>query len=401
MADAIVAAVFEQLASILQQQIIQGCTSLGGVDEDVRKLERNFQAIGAVLNDVGMLESTRGHVVRDQLQKLREISYDIEDVLDKWKTGMQKLQMQEAEVFPLNRVSGFLSRHVLRYSVSLKIENINKALDDVDWERNRLNFRVMNGHKEPERYISSSFIDVLGVHGRDQERSMIVNLLLSESSQGANVSTISIVGMEGVGKKTLAQLVFNDSVVKSHFEKQIWVCVTHLFSEIKIAKAILESLIGVATLLVELKTILHHIRHFVKGKKFLLVLDDVWSEDFTSWELLKVLNYGSQGSKILVTRCKENLANIMGTSNIFPIGVLSREGCWSLFSQLAFFRRTYEDRENLEDIGRKIVGKCRGFPFAVKILGSLLCFKRKVADWKMVLDSDIWELEEEEIEAMR
>lgn len=402
MADTIAAAVFEKLASLLQQQIVEGWTVLGGVDESVEKLNREFQAIRAVLDDVGMPECIPGNVLRYQLQKLREISYDMEDVLDEWSTGMQKLQMREAEVFPLNLVSDFLLRNALRYAVFSKIENINKELDDVALARDRSNFRMMNGQQGPERYISFPFIDVLEVHGRDREHCMIVNLLLSESSQVGNISTISIVGAEGLGKTTLVRSIFNDMVVKSQFEKQIWVCVTHLFSEIKIATAILESLIGVATILDEFNTILHHICHFVKGKNFLLVLDDVGFEDTKCWELLKeVLNYGSQGSRILVTTCNGNVANSLGTSNIITLGKLPREGCWSLFSQLAFFGRNNEECEILEDIGRKIVGKCKGFPFALKILGSFLCFKSRIADWKAVLDSQIWDLEEEELEVFK
>lgn len=83
---------------------------------------------------------------------------------------------------------------------------------------------------------------------------------------------------------------------EAHFYKTIWVCFSDPFDDqIRIARAILESVQGVASNLVEYETILHNIRRNIQNKKFLVVLDDVWTEDSTKWEqLIACLKYGSQ-----------------------------------------------------------------------------------------------------------
>ncbi|KAK6268152.1 hypothetical protein QUC31_012312 [Theobroma cacao] len=165
----------------------------------------------------------------------------------------------------------------------------------------------------------------------------------------------------------------------------------------RVAKAILETVTGVASSFSELSTVLEKIHESIVGKRFLLVLDDVWTEDERKWQSLKYcLNSGSQGSKILVTTRKENVATIMGCTKLFQLGQLSKEECWSLFSHIAFFGRNERERESLEDIGKKIADKCQGLPLAAKTLGGLLRFKRSREQWQRILDSHMWELDEAE-----
>ena len=231
------------------------------------------------------------------------------------------------------------------------------------------------GVEEPKRQITS-FIDEEKVYGRCQETTILVNMLVGENSNagGSSFHVISIVGMGGIGKTTLAQLVYNHNEVECHFDKRIWICVSDPFDEIRIAKEILEAFKGETPNLVGKDYILQQIRSHVLGKKILLVLDDVWTEDATKWEQLKnSLKYCSLGSRILITTRRERVAIIMGTmtANLFPLHTLSQEDCWSLLSHKAFYGRTSEECENLADIGRKIAEKCQGLPLAAKILGDL------------------------------
>ncbi|VVA19822.1 PREDICTED: putative disease [Prunus dulcis] len=85
------------------------------------------------------------------------------------------------------------------------------------------------------------------------------------------------------------------------------------FDEIKIAKAIIEGLKKETPASNELQTLKSIIHESVKGKKFLLVLDDVWNQDYLKWEQLKLpLQNGAVGSRILVTTRKEEVARMVG-----------------------------------------------------------------------------------------
>ncbi|XP_031263628.1 putative disease resistance protein RGA1 [Pistacia vera] len=94
MAEALVSVVLEQLASIARQQLDQQLMLVAGVDDQVRKLTSHFRSIRVVLEDAENRQFMDSGV-RDWLDKLKEASYDIDDVLDEWNTSIGKLQLTE------------------------------------------------------------------------------------------------------------------------------------------------------------------------------------------------------------------------------------------------------------------------------------------------------------------
>jgi signal recognition particle GTPase len=134
---------------------------------------------------------------------------------------------------------------VRRRDIALKIKEVCEKLDEIAKEKAMYGFELYRATDELQRITSTSLVDESIVSGRDDEREAVVSKLLGESSQEAwDVYAISLVGLGGIGKTTLAQLAFNDAEVTAHFEKKIWVCVSDPFDEVRIAKAILEQLEG-------------------------------------------------------------------------------------------------------------------------------------------------------------
>ncbi|GFP95112.1 putative disease resistance protein rga3 [Phtheirospermum japonicum] len=232
------------------------------------------------------------------------------------------------------------------------------------------------------------------VHGRDIDRDVVATkILMAETS-----FVVSIVGVGELGRRLLLSLFFNDAQVKDYFELKIWVCVSDPFDEVGIAKKIVEGVTRKSPDSSQLQVLTQCIIECISGKKFLLVLDDVWTEDRAKWEPLKnaLKSCGGMGSKVLVTTRNEKVAKTLDTleNGIHRLGVLSDEACWLLLQQIALCGRSKEDCAQYKDIGMEIVGKCKGLPLAAKTLGSLLRCKNGLEEWENVLRSETWELKE-------
>ncbi|XP_019055598.1 PREDICTED: disease resistance protein RGA2-like isoform X2 [Nelumbo nucifera] len=412
MADGLVSVFLGKLVSIIQQDIQKEIRLVTGVREDVEKLSSTLRSIQAVLKDAEE-KQVKDNLVKVWLENLKDIAYDTDDVLDEWSTKIFMLK----EVRPTNNLLSccFWFKQVgLHRDIGLKIKKINKRLDEITSVKDKFNFKssrnVNNNNtweepiNRPEIRQTSSLIDVSVTVGRNSEKELIVSKLLSEDSRQDttfSVPIISISGMGGLGKTTLAQLVFNDDKVIAHFEKKIWVCVSEPFDKVRIAKEIVKA-IDDGTINkndIPWDSLHNLLSKSLENRHYLLVLDDMWTENVFDWEPLKLsLNGGAQGSRILVTTRNRRVATMLGTAYLHNLELLSDEDCWSLMRGIAFAERTTEERQMLEGIGMEIAKKCKGLPLSAKSIGGLLRFKRPTKQhWQDVLESHIWEDVQENI----
>ncbi|KAH9668927.1 hypothetical protein KPL70_021580 [Citrus sinensis] len=254
MVDAIVSVVLQQLISVAVEETKGGVRLVTGVGTEVKRLQDNLEAIQAVLVDAErrQLEELP---VRLWLEKLKEASYDMEDMLDEWNTARLKLQIEGVDdencslvpqkkvcnsFFPAVSCFGF--RHIfLRRDIAIKMKAINREVDDIVKQKDLFNFNFNRHTDKLEKIQSTALIDLSEVRGRVEEKNALKSKLLCKSSEQTNaVQIISLVGMGGIGKTTLAQFAYNDEDVISNFEKRMWVCVPDPFDEFRIAKALLK-----------------------------------------------------------------------------------------------------------------------------------------------------------------
>ncbi|WVZ83206.1 hypothetical protein U9M48_030376 [Paspalum notatum var. saurae] len=278
-------------------------------------------------------------------------------------------------------------------SIAHKMKKMRQRLEKIKEEAKLdiFNFKAdccsLNENVNSRATFSSTSEDIVG---RAMEKETIVSMLTAYSTE--EILTVSIYGFGGLGKTTLARLAFNDENVGRVFDYQAWVYVSMKFDLKKIGESILSE-IGVGNCgHANLQEVTRHLQRVLAGKKFLVVLDDLWEENgFQLLDLKAMLNGGAKGSKIIVTTRSEKIASLMHPCMPYKMDVLSDEDCWILFKRRAFVPGRNDPR--IEGIGRDIVKKCNGVPLSVQALGFTLRFKEGMAAWEAVRDSEIWEIE--------
>ncbi|GKU96974.1 hypothetical protein SLEP1_g10154 [Rubroshorea leprosula] len=409
MAEALVSTILEQITTIICEGALEEVRLLRGVKEDLRNLRDDLTSIRALLKDAEEKQIS-DEPVKLWLDRLKEESLDMEEALDEWRTVLLYRRTDGAEEnasFLQRKVRVFLrcfSFHPVRYHGSARnIKEINGRLHKIAADKANYQLTSMPISKLPRQAESKSFIDESSLLGRDDVKNEIISHLLCETSkeeEGSPIQTISVVGIGGIGKTALAQLIYNDENVKQHFTCRVWTCVSDIFDESKVAKSIIVGLQGLDKLAilqlesVPLGALLEKICKSIEGKKYLLVLDDVWTEKDRDFEGLNAtFKCGAPGSRILVTTRKSTVATIMGSSHTIQLNNLSREICWSIIRNIALREKDQRTREEFMPVGLKIAEKCKGLPLVAKTLGGLLRFKTGIQGWEHVLNNELWRME--------
>ncbi|XP_023912223.1 putative disease resistance protein RGA3 [Quercus suber] len=401
MADILLSALVSSMVGNLNTSALQELGVALDLRAELDNLESTLSTIQAVLQDAEE-KQWKSEAIRNWLRKLKEGAYDADDVLDEFATEAL-IQKAEKEKGVKSQVSSFFSlqnRLIFRMKMAHKLKNVRDRLESISMERSKFHLREGDINMEVfdiERRQTGSLVNESEIYGRGEEKEKIIQVLLTNLSDQDNLAIYAVWGMGGMGKTTLAQLIYNDIRVQRHYDMRIWVCVSDDFHIRKLVRAIIESIDGSACNLSELDPLQQRLQEKLRGRRFLLVLDDVWNEYHDKWNGLKeVLRCGSNGSKVIVTTRIENVALMMATLPIHNMGCLSENDSWSLFTRCAFGMGRLKERSELESIGKEIVKKCGGVPLAIKTLGSLMSLKSTETEWSSVKESQIWELPEGE-----
>ncbi|XP_031249204.1 putative disease resistance protein RGA1 [Pistacia vera] len=400
MAETIVSAIAEKVLGMLSSLASSEMGLAWGVKNDVQELIDTLTTIKAVLLDAED-KQIHNEKLKVWLGKLKEICYDAEDVLDEIEVEDLRKQVVNRQGITRKVCHFFSSSNpvAFRFTLGHEIKEIKKRLAKIATDKDSFNLteKVDSNHVIGWERETHSFVHASDVIGRDKEKEKIMKLLLCPRDSHEIVSIIPIVGIGGLGKTTLAKLVYNDKMVDRYFTLKMWICVSDEFILKKLLIDIIESAIGkkyVDKSIDQLQKILHPI---LIDKKYLLVLDDVWNEDYGKWvELKNLLIECVSESKIIVTTRSDRVASIMGTIPTYKLEGLSLDDCLLVFVKYAFKEGQEKQHPNLMEIGIEIVKKCGGVPLAVRALGSLLYSSTSEQDWKNLRDNEIWKLDQKE-----
>ncbi|XP_060671088.1 putative disease resistance RPP13-like protein 1 [Ziziphus jujuba] len=365
-----------------------------------RELKIMLLSANVVINDAEEKQIWNTNV-RAWLHELQAAVYDAEDFVQVINTEALRCKI-EAQYGSSSSSSHHQVLKLFTMNTTFNEQVESKMREIIDTLKLILDQKVHLGLKEgtvqtisSKRLPATSSVEESGDYGRDEDKKAFIELLLLTTDKGNsdNFSAIPIVDMGGIGKTTLAQLVYNDERVQNCFGFKAWVSVSNEFDIFKITKIITERVTNSQTFhnSHDLDLLQVRLQEALEGRKFLLILNDVWNEDYFEWEeLKKPFQSGACGSKIIVTTRNESVASVRN-NNIpsYQMQTLSDENCWKLFVKHAFNDADPYAHSKLVEIGSQIVKKCKGLLLAVKSLGSILRYQLSLEEWETVLKSDM------------
>ncbi|XP_071719123.1 putative disease resistance RPP13-like protein 1 [Rutidosis leptorrhynchoides] len=399
MAEIVITAAVTVLIEKLLSVDLKKLTRSEKIESQLQDLKTNWELIEAVLADANEKHITQ-EAVKKWLQELRHLAYDIEDVLDDMATETIRRKLKDeargntSTGKVLKKITNFTVPRKLVYGHKMrsKLDVITVKLNDLVNKKNLLGLDVNVKVQTRSSHTTTSLVNVSKVLGRENDKKALLEMLLGDESRNQDVSVVSIVGMGGMGKTTLAQVLYNNETVKDHFESMAWVCVSDDFDVLAISKEIYHSVTVENKTYGNLNLLHEDLKEKLSNKRFLIVLDDVWSEDPKLWETLEQALVGAPGSKVIVTTRSANVARAMKCSNYHELKDLSDEYALSLLANYALDEPNFDKHQSLIPIAQGIIEKCGGLPLALKAIGRALNNGKgnDKDEWKKLLESEIW-----------
>ncbi|TYG71988.1 hypothetical protein ES288_D05G443500v1 [Gossypium darwinii] len=406
--EAALSAFLELLSAKLLDSVRNFLAGHRQVRQQLELWQSIFPEIKAVLNHAEE-KQIKDEGVKNWLGDLQDLAYDVDDILDEFAYQELRLKLQKTQAQASSSKGGKLITALLygvrssQFSFMFnnkmisKIQAITDRLNSLNTRRSSLGLSEIMSQgatsmgNQPRLQPTSLMDGAVEYVGRANEKQEMLELLKSNNSDGVRV--LSIVGMGGMGKTTLAQLVYNDPSIKESFDHKSWVCVSADFDAVNITKTILRSLDADSRDENNWNSLQVKLKEKLSEKRMLLVLDDIWNVSCNDWTILRA-PFGA-GTKIIVTTRLQNVSSNVDSVKAFYLDKLSHHDCLSIFAQHALKARNFDGHLQFKEIGENIVRRCNGLPLAAKAIGSLLRTFTDHSEWEKVYRSEIWDLPED------
>ncbi|KAM7486579.1 hypothetical protein LguiA_002588 [Lonicera macranthoides] len=390
MAEQVVQFVVEKIGELLINEARFMC----GVHDQLKELQDELTEMRCFLKDVdGRQEESE--TLQNLVIQIRKVTCDAEDALELYAFKVSSRRRRNV----LLRFACIFNEGISVHMVGSKIDRIKIKISKLTASLERNGIRaVREGGEGPSssherlnqvRRIYSHFIEEDFV-GFDEDIRTLVGELVN---QDTDRRVVSIFGMGGLGKTTLAMKIYHHPDVRRHFDSFASVCISQKWEKMDVLKGILIKLISPdEQKKKEIKEmteddLARELCQIQQQKKCLVILDDIWDNDV--WNALRqAFPYGYTGSRILLTsRMKEVACHIDPNAFLHPLRLLNTEESWQLLVKKAFpGRRDTELRveTQMEKEGREMLQPCGGVPLAIVVLGGLLANRHTLNEWEGV-----------------
>ncbi|KAL6630910.1 hypothetical protein ACP70R_028250 [Stipagrostis hirtigluma subsp. patula] len=408
---AVLDALASYVSSILTDLVKDEVGMLLGVTGEIQKFDSKLRSLKDFLADAERKRITDAHV-QGWVGKLKDVMYDATDVMELCQLKAMKRQESmpatdtDSGCCSCSPLIFFLRNPRFTHDIGRRIRELNQRLDDIKKEAEEFNFINLAAYEDRRTVVprratrkTAPGFDrsaVVGEKIEDDTRSLVEMVVKEETHtrSSSNIKVVAIVGVGGIGKTTLAQMIFNNETIEDKFDKKIWLSINQDFEEANLLRTAITAAGGDHRGDNELSLLQPTLIAALAGKKIFLVMDDVWSE--RAWnDVLKIpmTNAAARGTCILVTTRNASVA--LGMKALRPyhhVDQLAPEDAWCLLkNQVASSDRDETAIEMLKNIGLEIIKRCDGLPLAIKAIGGLLSHKDiNEVEWEKVLNNPSW-----------
>uniref|UniRef100_A0A0A9DF88 Uncharacterized protein n=1 Tax=Arundo donax TaxID=35708 RepID=A0A0A9DF88_ARUDO len=331
--------------------------------------------------------------LRHWLGQIKSLAYDIEDIVDGYYSSKEQFEgsscAQKGSLF-CSLSNPMLSKVGMIYKMKSKRELLQtrQHLPTQYHFISHINSMVNFNEKQTTSYRNNDITIV----GRDRDLEHLMGMLMQINVQ--ELAIVSIVGPVGLGKTSLAQLVFNDARADK-FTFRIWVHVS--MGNINLEKIGRDIVLQTSERIegnMQMQSIKKAVQDVLNKYSCLIVLDSLWGKDEEVNELKQMLLTGTQTeSKIIVTTHSAKVAELISTVPPYKLSVLSEDDCSIIFSQRAM---TGHGDPLFREYGEEIVRRCEGIPLVANFLGSVVNAQRQRREiWQAAKDKEMWKIEED------
>ncbi|XP_078166189.1 putative disease resistance protein RXW24L [Carex rostrata] len=402
----------------------------GSISRDLpRKIEwikKELVSIQSLLQDAVFKSENGDEDAKQWVKEVNEACYQIEDVADDVEQVEEARRRREGNFF--KQCIDLPGEMIVIHEIVSHTDNIIFAMREIsDAGKQRYAASTPLNEDEVNRYQEEtsrySFAKpclndetTKEVVGFESEFKHVVSLLTDPEKKDRTV--ISLVGIDGLGKTTLAKKVYDSEEIRENFQIAAWVVAPpprkgKCSTTIDLLNNLLKELLGlgfgqksynntteITTNNLEKmqeKETIEKIRELLKPRKYLIVLDDISYLNAETWsEIQQVFPNSENESRILVTTPNLEMVKPEQEEEPFPflhtveLRLLSDEESWE-FLKSNIFQSSIDDNnlsliDELEPLGRTIANSCRGFPLALVLLSGLLSNNLNYNSWSDIAD---------------
>uniref|UniRef100_A0A0E0M7B6 Uncharacterized protein n=1 Tax=Oryza punctata TaxID=4537 RepID=A0A0E0M7B6_ORYPU len=396
--DALASYLGEQFAKMVEDE----AGMLLGASGEVEKLTDTLNRLKKFLADAErrhITDAKEGEYVHEWVRKLRDAMYDATDIVDDVHLKAEKRCASPSPGSCSNLpLLWCLQDPLFAHRIGSRVKELNERMDGLfkqaDTDRLKSSSTPGNPHSGNPRRTAPGIIHEDIVSDKiEEDKRMLVDWLINRDKKDL---VVAIQGVGGIGKTTLAKKIFNDQAIQDTFDVKIWLSVTQDFNEAHLLKtAIAMAMPDEQIPAVEDMALLQDaLVKALRGKKLLLVMDDVWAEKAWDNGLDNVLRFSiaeacAPGTRVLVTTRNEDVAQAMKAAHVHRVTKLELPDSWTLLQKQVAL--SVSEIEIVRECGMKIAEKCDGLPLAIKVIGGVLRKKNATKNtWEEVLRNQIW-----------